>query len=113
MGKTVITVKDPLTGKSGKATVTVLAPVTSIDVTGPETVKAGKTASYKAALEPKKDIDKNVIWTVDVAESVATVNEKGQLKVAKDAPAGTVITLTAKAQGTENDITDTLRIVVE
>ena len=113
VGKTVITVKDPLTGKSGKATVTVLAPVTSIDVTGPETVKAGKTASYKAALEPKKDIDKNVIWTVDVAESVATVNEKGQLKVAKDAPAGTVITLTAKAQGTENDITDTLRIVVE
>lgn len=113
VGKTVLTVKDPLTGKSSKATVTVLAPVTSIDVTGPETVKAGKTASYKAALEPKKDINKNVIWTVDVAESVATVNEKGQLKVAKDAPAGTVITLTAKAQGTENDITDTLRIVVE
>ena len=113
VGKTTITVKDPLSGKTGKATVTVLQPVTSVMVMGPMSVKAGKTASFKAFLEPTKDIDKTVIWSVDVDESIATISAKGQLKVAKDVPAGTVITVTARAQGTENIVQTSLSIPVE
>ena len=112
-GKATVQVKDAAGGKTAKLTVNVLEPVTAVEISGPETVKAGKTASYKAVLEPKKPGDKTVIWSVDADESIATVNKNGQVKVSKNAPSGTVITLTAQAQGSPKEVKDTFQITVE
>ena len=112
-GKATVQVKDAGGGKNAKMTVNVLEPVTAVEISGPETVKAGKTASYKAVLEPKKPGDKTVIWSVDTDESIATVNKNGQVKVSKNAPSGIVITLTAQAPGSPKEVKDTFQITVE
>ena len=112
-GKATVQVKDPAGGKTAKMTVEVLEPVTAVEIIGPETVKAGKTAAYKAALTPAKPGDRTVIWSVDTDESIATVNKNGQLKVSKNAPSGTVITLTAQAQGSPKEVLAALKITVE
>ena len=69
--------------------------------------------TVSAALEPKKAGSKNLEWSLDVDESVATVNAKGQVKIAKEAAAGTVITVTCKALGAPEPVIGTLQITVE
>ena len=46
-------------------------------------------------------------------ESIATINTKGQLKIAKNAAPGTVITVTCTATGAATPVTATADISVE
>ena len=111
-GKTQVTVKEP-GGKSAVVKVNVVEPVTEVTLSAKGKAVAGKTVTVSAALEPKKAGNKNLEWSLDVDESVATINAKGQVKIAKEAAAGTVITVTCKALGAPEPVIGTLRITVE
>lgn len=102
-GKAALTVKAP-DGKSAKANVSVLEPVTGFDVVLAGTPKAGATVTLKASLEPKNAGNKAVEWSVNVGEEIATINQKGQLKIAKDVEAGTIIIVTCRALGASEPI---------
>ncbi len=111
-GKVTVTVKAP-DGKSAKLNISTVEPVTGVTLAVKGTAKAGKTVNVTAALEPKKAGNKALEWSVNVGEDVATINAKGQLKIAKTAEAGTVITVTCKALGAPEPIEETLDITVE
>ena len=111
-GKDTVTVKEP-GGKSAKINVTVGDPVTTAELSAKGKAKPGGTVTVAAKLTPANPANKNVEWSIDVGEDVATINEKGQLKIGKDAAAGTVITVTCTAPGAPEPITETLQITVE
>ena len=111
-GKITVTAKEP-GGKSGKASVSIVEPVTGLELTMKGKAQAGKTVTLTAALEPKKAGNKNLEWSVDVDEAVASITAKGQLKIAKTAEAGTEITVTCKALGAPEPIVKTLKVTVE
>ena len=96
------TVKVTVTGPEGKkaaAGFKVIDPVESIELSLSGTAKAGKKVNVKADLLPRTAGVKDVEWSLDVEESIATVNTKGVVSIAKDVPAGTVITVTCRATG--------------
>ena len=111
-GKINVTVKEP-GGKSAVLKVNILQPVTGLTLATKSKVKAGGTVAVTAALEPKNPGNKTLEWSVDVDETVATVNQKGQVKIAKTAASGTVITVTCKALGAPEPIAATLALTVE
>ena len=71
----------------------------------------GGTVTVKETLVPKQAGNKNVEWTLDVGEDIATV-AKGKVKIAKTAPAGTVITVTCTALGAPEPVVRTVQIEV-
>ena len=107
-----ITVKAP-GGKSTKLNVSTVEPVTGLDVALTGSPKAGKAVTLKATLEPKNVGNKTVEWSVDVGEEIATISQKGQLKIAKGENAGTVITVTCRAMGAPDPIEKIVEIAVE
>ena len=111
-GKINVTVKEP-GGKSAVLKVNILQPVTGLTLSTKSKVKAGGTVAVTAALEPKNPGSKALEWFVDVDESIASINQKGQVKIAKTAESGTVITVTCKAIGAPEPITATLALTVE
>ena len=98
-GKVKVIVKDMLGGKQAVAMITVLTPVTGIEIEGPDTIAAGKGASYKVSLTPEKPSNKKVKWSLDVDGSVATIGNNGAVKVKKNVPSGTKITIICEAEG--------------
>ena len=98
-GKAVVTVKDTVSGKSAKAVITLLTPVTEIAVDGADTVAPGKAAQYKAVLTPEKPSSKKVTWSLEAGEEYAALSKDGKLTVKKDAPAGTEIVIACRAEG--------------
>ena len=66
----------------------------------------------QAKLTPKKPGNPALEWSIDVKEEIATINEKGQVKIAKTAPVGTVITVTCKALGAPEPIEAKIQIEV-
>ena len=111
-GKTAVTLKEA-GGKSVKINVSVVDPVTDLELTAKGTPKQGGTVTIQAGLLPKNAGNKALEWSLDVDESIATVNAKGQVKIAKNAPQGTKITVTCKALGAPEPIVRTLEIVAE
>ena len=111
-GKITVTVKEP-GGKSAKLKVNVVEPVTGLELSTKGKAQAGKTVTVTAAMEPKKAGNKALEWSVDVDESIATISQKGQVKISKAAAAGTEITVTCKALGAPEPIVQTLVIIVE
>ncbi|MBQ3705429.1 MAG: Ig-like domain-containing protein [Clostridia bacterium] len=111
-GKTTVAVKEP-SGKNAKLTVSVVEPVTEVTLTSKGKAQAGKTITVSAALSPKKAGNKDLEWSLDVDESIATINAKGSVKIDKAAPAGTVITVTCRALGAPEPVSATLAITVE
>lgn len=108
-----VTVADAA-GKKGSVKITVTdKPVTAVEIVMKGTPVHGKTVSLTAKLTPDKPAKRDVTWSVNVDESVATINAKGQLKIAKDAPAGTVITVTCTALGAAQPVAVTMDITVE
>ena len=110
-GKTVVTVKEP-GGKSAKINVVVGEPVTAAELSVKGKAKPGGTVTLNAKLTPAKPANKNVEWSIDVGEDVATINAKGQLKIQKTAAEGTVITVTCKALGAPEPLTETIQVTV-
>jgi len=110
-GKTKITVTGP-EGKNATVSVQVTDPVTGIELKWSGTAKAGKSVRMKAALQPATAGVKDVEWSVDTDESVASVSAKGVVSIAKGVPAGTVITVTCTALGAPEPVTTQVQIEV-
>lgn len=110
-GKTVVTVAEP-GGKSAKVNVSVVQPVEEVTLEMKGRAKPGGTVTVKATVAPKNAADKKVSWSLDVGEETATV-KNGQVKIAKTAAPGTVITVTCTAEGAPQPVTAALQITVE
>ena len=110
-GKATVTVKEP-GGKTAKLTANVLEPVESVQLKAKGKAKAGGTVTVTAELTPKKAGSKDVEWSLDVGEEIATISEKGQLKIRKGVPDGTVITVTCRALGAPEPVGAALEITV-
>ena len=72
----------------------------------------GKSLAMNAKVTPGNATDKNLTWALDVDESIATISAKGQIKISKEAPAGTAITVTCTAEGAPEPVVATAEIVV-
>ena len=81
-------------GKSAVCKLTVGEPVTSITLSGPTKMTAGKSISLKATVLPAKAAKKTVEWTSN-NEKVAVKN--GKVTADKSLAAGTRVTVTATA----------------
>ncbi len=110
-GKINVTVKE-LGGKNAILKVNVVEPVTDVTLTSKGKAAPGKTVTVSASIQPKKAGNKTLEWSVD-NEAAATINNKGQVKIAKDAEPGTVITVTCRALGAPEPVTAELQITVE
>lgn len=110
-GKTTVTVTEP-GGRKATLRVNVLLPVEDVElqVTGKQV--PGGTVAVKATVAPKNAGKKDLEWSLDVGEDIATINNKGQVKIAKTAPAGTVITVTCKALGAPEPVVKTVTFEV-
>ena len=111
-GKTTVTVKEP-GGKNAKLNVSVVEPITEVVLTVKGKAQPGKAVTVTAALAPKNAGNKNLEWSLDVDESIASVDAKGKVTVSKTAPAGTVITVTCRALGAPEPVSATLEMTVE
>ena len=111
-GNTTVQVKEP-GGKSANVRVKVLEPVTAVELTVRGKAKAGGKVTVSAALTPKNAGNKNLEWSVNVPEDVATVSAKGQVTISRNASAGTVITVTCRAVGAPEPVTAETEITVE
>lgn len=101
-------------GKKGTAKITVTdKAVTAVEIVMKGTASPGKTVSLTAKLTPDKPAKKDVTWSINVDENIAVINTKGQLKIAKDAPAGTVIKVTCTATGAAQPVAATMDVTVE
>lgn len=109
-GKTDITVKEP-GGKSAKLKVNVVDPVESVELAVKGNAKAGGKVNITATLAPKTAGNKTVEYSLDVGEDIATINNKGQLSISKNALSGTKITVTCTALGAPVPVTAS--VVVE
>ena len=112
-GKATVTVKDTVSGKSAKAVFTLLTPVTAVEIDGPDTLAPGKGAQYKAVLTPEKPSSKKVTWTLEAGEEYATLSKEGKLTVKKDAPEGTEIVISCRAEGSSEERTDRKVVTVQ
>ena len=75
-------------------------------------VKPGGSVTVTAVLQPKTAGNKNVEWSLDVGEDIATIDAKGKVKISKDAASGTKITVTCKALGAPEPVTATTVIEI-
>ena len=110
-GKTAVTVTEP-GGKNAAVNVTVTDAVTSVELTPKGKSAPGGAVTVAAVLQPKTAGNKQLQWSVDVGEDIATVNEKGQVKISKTAPAGTVFHVTCTALGAPEPVSATVEITV-
>ena len=92
--------------------VLVAEPVTDLELslTGKQT--PGGTVTVKAVTAPLKPDVPDLEWSLDTGEDTATVNNKGQVKISKSAPAGTAITVTCRALGAPELVVRTVEISV-
>lgn len=111
-GKIQYTVKEP-GGKTATLKVNVVPPVTALTLSYKGKASPGKTVTITPIFEPKKPGNSAVEWSVNVGEDVATISNKGALKISKDAAPGTVITVTCKALGAPEPVVMTIDVPVE
>ena len=110
-GKAVVTVKEP-SGRSAKLNVSVVPPVETVELAVKGNARAGGTVVVSAALAPKDAGNKAVEWSLDVGEDIATITDRGQVKISKEAPSGTKITVTCRALGAPEPVTATVEIEI-
>ena len=111
-GKTAIEVKEP-GGKKAKLNVNVVDPVEAVELGAKGNAKPGGSVNMSVTLQPKQAGNKNVEWSLDVGEDIATINAKGQMKISKEAASGTKITVTCKALGAPQPVVATMEIEVQ
>ena len=100
-------------GQKAAVQVNVVDPVEEVKLTVQGKAAPGKTVTVRAELLPKTTGVKDVEWSVSTDEAVASVNARGQVKIAKDVPSGTVITVTCRALGAPELVTASVDITVE
>ena len=109
-GKTTLTVTEP-SGKKATVKISVLSPITDLELTTKGKPIPGGTITGTATIIPKNAGNKELEWSLDVGEEIATCN-KGVVKISKNAPVGTVITITCKAIGAPEPVVKTVQIEV-
>ena len=107
-----VTVLDP-SGRTAKATVKVVDPVQNVSITVRGKPVPGNSITCRPAFEPKRGIETNVEWSVDVGEDVAVIGRDGVLTISRNTKPGTVITVTCKALGAPEPVIAREQIVVE
>ena len=100
-------------GRSTQIRVSVIDPVTDLELTVRGTPKHGGSVNVQAVLTPKNPGSRTLEWSLDVDESIAVVNNNGQVRIMKDTPAGTKITVTCRATGAPEPVVRTLEIITE
>lgn len=111
-GSTQLTVSEP-GGKKAVIRIRVVEPVTALSLSLSGKPQPGKTVTVKAAVEPRNAGNKALEWQLNVDESIASVTKQGSVRIAKETPAGTVLTVTCKAVGAPEPVEATLEITVE
>ena len=111
-GKYNVNVKEP-GGKACQLRVSIVEPVTAVTLALKGKAKPGQTVTIAVTLEPKNAGNKGLEWAIDADESVATINDKGQMRIAKEAQAGTEITVTCRALGAPEPVEEKLVVTVE
>ncbi len=99
-------------GEKDTIKVYVARAVTDLALTWKGKGAPGTSGTVKASVEPKEATYKDVSFSLDVAESVATINRNGTLKISRDAAPGTVITVTCTAEGAPEPIVRTITVTV-
>ena len=110
-GRGTLTVREP-GGKGANIKVTVLQPVLSVELTQKGKAKPGSIVPFTVKLTPYNAGDRTVEWSVDVDESIATITNRGRLRISKDAPAGSVIHVSCKAIGAPEPVIATAEVIV-
>ena len=87
--------------------------VTAAEIAAKGAPAPGKAVTLTAKLTPAAPARKDVTWSIDVDETIAKIDAKGKLTIAKDAPAGTVITVTCTALGAPEPVEAKLELTVE
>ena len=110
-GKTDIMVTEP-GGKSVRLNVNVVVPVEQIELKLSGKQIPGGKVSVKETLLPNNAGNKKVEWSLNVDESIATINEKGQISISKGAAVGTKIIVTCKALGAPDPVVSTIEFEI-
>ncbi len=111
-GNTTINVQEP-GGKKAHVKVSVMEPVTAVEINLSGKGKAGGKVKAEALLTPSNAGNKKVEWSLNVGEDVAVINSSGQIHLAKDVPAGTKIIVTCKALGAAEPLTASAEFTTE
>ncbi len=111
VGKTSVVVTEP-GGKKAKFKAIVTEPVTEVKLSISGRNNPGCAVTVREELIPKGVGNKNVEWSLDVGEEIATVSN-GMVRISKDAPVGTVITVTCTALGAPEPVKASVQIKVE
>ena len=109
-GNAVIIAKEP-GGKTAKLNVSVIQAVEDILLSVNGTGRAGGQVTVKATILPKSLWDRPVIWSLDVDESIAKI-DRGTVRIGKNVPEGTVITVTCTAEDAPVPVVRTVQIEV-
>lgn len=110
-GKFTVTLTEP-GGKTATATVNVTEAVETVELSLKDKPFPGASVGISASVLPKSAGNRAVSWSLDVGEDIATISEKGQLKIGKETPAGTVIRVTCTAEGAPEPVLAVLEVVV-
>lgn len=87
-------------GKTAKCTITVKQQITSLSVSGQESIAPGASATYKAAIYPSNASNKTIVWSLSNAPSGVKIDSKtGKVTVDKSASLNNSFYVVA----TEND----------
>lgn len=111
-GTATLTVTEP-GGRAARLTVKILVPVESVTLTTKGTPKPGAEVNINAVVRPNNAASRKVEWSLDVGEDIATVNAYGRVKIKKDVPAGTKITVTCTAPGAAVPVVSTVELEVQ
>ena len=99
-------------GKTASVKVSVMRPVQSMKLSSSGNPVPGGTVKAAADIKPGNAGNRKVVWSLDVGEDIATVNDYGRIRISRNAPIGTVITVTCTANGAKEPLVETLQLEV-
>ncbi len=99
-------------GKTASVKVSVMQPVQSMKLSSSGNPVPGGTVKAAADIKPGNAGNRKVVWSLDVGEDIATVNDYGRIKINRNAPIGTVITVTCTANGAKEPLVETMQLEV-
>ncbi len=102
-GKATLTVK--ANGKSRQIPIVCVDPVTAVEIVIKGKAMPGSTVYCSSVLTPSKPGIPTVEWDVDVDESIASIDYKGNLKISKNATVDSIIHISCTATGAPEPIT--------